>query len=202
MKVSFINSHRPNAGSLSLRKYFSNLKLFRLFSIRQKWGRWVGWCSSIQGVVGRTGGGLLLLVFLVFFAACEDKNNDVKIPTKPVYSLVGTWYVTWSDIATGYKYIFSDDRLTAYVYASHEEHKQYFWEDVKYVWVDDTTIKVPHLPGYSDLSTDGHLMSMEWFHPDIIFLRNAYTDIYWDWGWGPPQSYPIWLHRRDNNAYY
>ena len=94
MANPFVNSNYPNAGSLTVRKHFSNLTLLRLLSIRQQWRRWVGWCSSIQGVVGRTGGCLLLAFVLVFsFAACGEENKTPIDPPEPSKwdFFVGEW---------------------------------------------------------------------------------------------------------------
>ena len=96
MESPLFNPNHSNAGSRSVSEQFSNLTLLRLLSIRQQWRRWVGWCSSIQGVLKQASVGLLLLVFVVSFAACENEDNKQNPPSIPVTSdnpLLGTWYL-------------------------------------------------------------------------------------------------------------
>ena len=200
MKQEFISSQHPKVETLPLRKHFLNLTLLCLFSIRQQWRMRVGWCSSIQGVLKQASGCLLLLVFVVSFAACEDKDDN-KIPEEEPYSLIGTWYMVNSDPKFGYKFIFTETHLTAFRYATDETNRVYLWNNVEYVFINDTTIQVPHLPELIDYPTDGHNMPIVWFNKDLLVLRYASMSEY-DSGWNPPSPDALWLHRRDFNVHY
>ena len=109
-----------------------------------------------------------------------------------------------SRIDGGFKFIFTETHLTAFRYATYdfvlqeEANREYFWDDVEYVFVNDSTIKVSYYLGNPVLNSEGYQMPFVFYNKDFLLLKNVIWngDIV-----GSYYAYPIWLHRRDNNEY-